>query len=128
MNEAIDIFLPRDGIGNGLCSQHVRLVKNSIVENRSGDVALRRKMNDHIRAAYQLAYEIAVRDVAVPKLESFRGLDVIWNIIRGTRIRQRVKHDDMVLRIFAKNVFQEIAADESGAAGNKDCFQFELWE
>ena len=99
MDEAVDVFLSRDGVRHSLCAEHVRHIKDLIIEDRTRYVAFGSKMHDHVRTADELAYEIVVCNVPIPELESLRRFNIVRNVIRRASVGQRIEHNDVIVRI-----------------------------
>jgi len=80
---------------------------------------LRREVNDDIRLLDQRCADRGVTNVTVHELMARMGHHVM-QVFAPPRIRQLVEGGDTPVGACAERVANEIAADETGAAGDED--------
>ena len=81
-------------------------------------MGFRRVVHDRVMARHDLVEQLGVADVAVHELHTVTqdALDVL----QVARIRQRVQHRDMHVRMVVVHVMNEIRPDEPTATGHND--------
>ena len=110
------------GVRDHVRANDVGFEKDAIVENGPRDMGLRGEVHDDIRSRHERIHNLAVGHVAVPELELFRFAHRRRKIVQIPRVGQRIEHDDPVIGTLMVEVANEVAADETGAAGHENCF------
>lgn len=97
---------------------HVRLQKRLRVRDAVVVVGLRRVMHDRVMARHDFVEQLGVADVAVHELHAV-AQDAL-DVLQVARIRQRIQHRHMHVRMVVVHVMHEIRTDETTATGHND--------
>ena len=97
---------------------HIRLQERLRVRDRVVVVGFRRVVHDRVMTRHDLVEQLGVADVPMHELHAVTqdALDVL----QVARIRQRVQHRDMHVRMVVVHVMNEIRPDEPTATGHND--------
>ena len=97
---------------------HVGLQERLRIRDRIVVMRLRRVMHNRVMARHDLVEQLGVADVPMHELHAVTqdALDVL----QVARIRQRVQHRDMHVRMVVVHVMNEIRPDEPTATGHND--------
>lgn len=97
---------------------HVRLQKRLRVRDAVVVVGLRRVMHDRVMPRNDPVEQFRVADVAVHELHAV-AQDAL-DVLQVARIRQRIQHRHMHVRMMVVHVMHEIRTDETTATGHND--------
>ena len=119
------ILVLQDGVGHDLGAHHVGLEEDPVVVDRPGHVALGREVDHRVALADQGVHELAIADVAVPEAQAALAVVARLHVLLGkvlhvARVREHVEHHDLVIGVLLEDVADEVAANETGAAGDQD--------
>ena len=114
---------PRDlrraaGLHDGMGAQRIGLCEQHGGVERPVNMALGGGMDDEVAFVHQADTEGIVADVADCELDALR-LDQRKQIVDVGRVGHLVEHDDLRLREGVAHLFDDMRADEAGAASDK---------
>ena len=102
---------------------HVRLQKRLRVRDAVVVVGLRRVMHDRVMPRNDPVEQFRVADVAVHELHAV-AQDAL-DVLQVARIRQRIQHRHMHVRMMVVHVMHEIRTDETTATGHNNVLRRE---
>ena len=124
MNEPLDLGPGFDhGVDDGLGPQHIGLEEGQAVEDRPRHVRLGGQMQDDVGLVHQHVDQGRVADIAVPEPQPRMAplQHLLGQMLDRAGVRQQVQNDDPILGIVAREMMDEVCADEPGATGDENC-------
>ena len=102
---------------------HVRPQKRLRVRDRVVVVGFRRVVHNRVMARHDFVEQLGVADVAVHELHAV-AQDAL-DVLKVARIRQRVQHRDMHIRMMVIHVMHEIRTDKTTTTGHNNILRSE---
>ena len=116
MKAFVAVFYCR--VNQNLGAQNISQDEGGRIDNRPVDVRLGGKVYYSVAIGNQLIDQLAIANIALDEFVVRTGLD-LFEIFQVTGISQRIKIDNLVIRMVFQPITDEIRTDESGAAGNE---------
>lgn len=117
-----DVMVPDIVLAHGLeqaeGAHDVRLHKRFGVRDRIVVVGLGGVMHNGVMARHDPVKQLRVADIAMHEIHAIRR-DAL-QVIQVTRIRQRIQHRHMRLRMMIHHIMHEIRTDKTGPTGHDD--------
>ena len=104
---------------------HVGLQKRLRVRDRVVVVGFRRVVHDRVMPRNDFVEQLSVADVAVHELHAVAQDRT--DVLQIARIRQRIQHRHMHVRMVVVHVMHEIRTDETTATGHNDVMRRECF-
>ena len=118
MQQALDAEVARRG-EHVMRAAHIRLDEVRCIVDRAVDVRFGGEVHDRIAAVHRCGDFIAIDDAAADEGVA-RVVGDVANVVEISGVRQRVEVDDGNVGVLGEDVADEVAADESRAAGDQE--------